>query len=237
MIYKRMIPLILLFGIGLLAFAQEFVPHPVSGIFREEMTTWFRIIGGFALFVGAYSLLHMHVTRIRRKMPGWGYSAFVFLGAAGMIVAGLWNGGAGPLAPEPQGVKTSFDWGYEYIQVPCSATIFSILAFFMASAAFRTFRARNVGAALLLSAAVIVMFGRVPVSETIARALFDNPLGWWLFGRDFPQVFARAADLLMEYPNLAAQRGVLLGISLGLISQSIRILFGIERSYLGGSDE
>ncbi len=38
----------------------------------------------------------------------------------------------------------------------------------------------------------------------------------------------------MDYPNLAAQRGIMLGISLGGISQSLRILFGIERSYLGG---
>jgi hypothetical protein len=228
MVYKRLIPLLLVFVIGLLGFVQEFVPHPLSGQFREEMTMWFRVIGGFALFIGAYSLLHMHVARIRRRMAGWGYSVFVFLGAAVMIAVGLHNGGLGPLAAEPQDRMTWFKWGYENIQVPCSATIFSILAFFMASAAFRTFRARNVGAALLLGAAVIVMFGRVPVSEAV---------GGWLFGVGHSGVFPRAADAIMEYPNLAAQRGIMLGISLGVISQAVRILFGIERSYLGGSDE
>ena len=221
---KATLPLLIVFGMGLLAFAQEFVPHPLSGDFREEMTTWFRIIGGFAMFIGAYSLLHLHVTRIRRQMAGWGYSVFVFLGAAGMIVVGLWNDGVGPLADAEEG-KTWFDWGYYFIQVPCSATIFSILAFFMASAAFRTFRAKNLAAALLLIAAVIVMLGLVPVSETVSKALFGDR-----------QVFARAKDILMDYPNLAAKRGILLGISLGAISQSLRILFGIERSYLGGGD-
>jgi len=46
--------------------------------------------------------------------------------------------------------------------------------------------------------------------------------------------FPRAADWLMEYPNMAVKRAIFLGISLGAISQSLRVLFGIERSYLGG---
>jgi hypothetical protein len=223
--YKRTIPLMIVFGIGLLAFTQEYVPHPFSGVFREEMTTWMRIIGGFGLFIGAYSLLHMHVTRIRRRQAGWAYSVFVFLGAAGMILMGLYNEGLGPLLPEPRDRLSWFQWGYDYIQVPCDATIFSILAFFMASAAFRTFRARNLSAALLLAAALIVMFGRVPISQSVGR---------WLFGN--AKVFPIATDAIMGYPNLAAKRGILLGISLGAISQSLRILFGIERSYLGGGD-
>jgi len=214
MFYKRTIPLIMAFVIGVLAFAQGYVPLPISSEFLEEMTTWFRIIGGFGMFIGAYSLLHMHVTRIRRRQLGWGYSLFVFLGAVTMIVAGLINGPLGAMPDE----GTMFDWFYMNVQVPAGATVFSLLAFFMASAAFRSFRARNIEAALLLLAAVVVMFGRVPISAMASS---------W---------FPRAADLLMEFPNLAAKRGILLGISLGMISQSLRILFGIERSYLGGGD-
>jgi len=223
--YKRTIPLLIVLGIGIPAFVHQYIPHPLSGDFREEMTTWFKIIGGFGLFIGAYSLLHMHVSRIRRRQAGWAYSAFVFLGAAGMIFLGLYNDGYGPFTDAPQGEHTWFDWGYDYIQDPCGATIFSILAFFMASAAFRTFRARNLGAALLLVAAIIVMFGRVPIS---------GPVGGWLFGN--AKLFPDAADIIMGYPNLAAKRGILLGISLGAISQSLRILFGIERAYMGGGD-
>jgi len=220
--YKRTIPLLVVFTIGLLAFANEYVPHPWSGAFRKEMTDWFRIISGFALFIGAYSLLHMHVSRIRRQQPGWAYSVFVFLGAATMIIVGLVNEGRGPLAPAPKGGPTAFDWGYDYILDPCNSTIFSILAFFMASAAFRTFRARNISALLLLVSAIIVMFGRIPISNVVG--------GWF----NQPGFFEQSARMIMEYPNTAAKRGVLLGISLGGISQSLRILFGIERSYMGG---
>jgi len=223
--YRLRIPLVICFVMGLLAFTQEFIPHPWAGAFRQEMTTWFRIMGGFGMFLGAYSLLHMHVTRIRRKMRGWGYSVFVFLGASAMIVSGVTEEIIVALRPYPQPDAFSlFQWLYDYVQVPCGATVFSLLAFFMASAAVRTFRARNAEAALLLVAAIVVMFGRVPMSEYLGS----------LFGA--PGLFPKSADLLMEYPNMAAKRGILLGISLGMISQSLRILFGIERAYLGGGD-
>jgi hypothetical protein len=230
MIFKRAtIPLIIVFALGVLGFTLQFIPHPASETVQAEINQWFKIIGGFGMFIGAYSLLHMHTTRIRRKVAGWGYSVFVFIGAAFMIVVGLYNHGVGPLADigpqNPAFGKTFFDWGYDYIYTPCAATIFSILAFFMASAAFRTFRARNLGAALLLIAAVIVMFGRVPISESFSNLVFGNK-----------DVFSRLTDVIMEGPNLAAKRGIMLGISLGAISQSVRILLGIERSYLGGGD-
>ena len=226
MFFKRLtLPLIIVFGIGVLAFVQEFVPHPWSNMFREEMTTWFRVIGGFAMFLGAYSLFHMHVSRIRHAQAGWGYSVFVFIGAAAMIIVGLVNEGSGPLGPDEE--NGLFDWGYNFVYVPCQATIFSILAFFMASAAFRTFRARNVAAAMLLVAAVIVMFGRVPISEALSSLIF---------GDAHRGVFSTAADVINNYPNMAAKRAIILGFSLGGIAQSLRILFGIERSYLGGGD-
>jgi hypothetical protein len=222
---KATLPLILVFLMGILGFATQYIPHWRAEDLQNDITKWSIIIGGFALFISMYSLLHMHVTRIRRRMTGWGYSVFVFLGAAVMIVLGLYNGGQGPLAPPIQGKTDWYDWGFNNIQVPCGATIFSILAFFMASAAFRTFRARNLGAALLLLAAIVVMFGRVPISEIVSN---------WFTGHT--QVFASAADTVMDYPNLAAKRGIMMGIALGALSQALRILFGIERSYLGGGD-
>jgi len=223
--YKRTIPLLLVLAFGLAGFGHDYVPHPASNAFREEVTTGFVIIGGFALFIGAYSLFHMHISRIRRKQPGWAYSIFVFLGAALMVCLGLWNDGDWMFVDPQPGVVTSFQWCYDYILVPCNATIFSILAFFIASAAFRTFRARNFSALLLLAAAVVVMFGRVPVSERVGQFLFDSP-----------NAFAHVSEILLNYPNLAAKRAILLGVSLGVISQSLRIIFGIERTYMGGGD-
>ena len=70
----------------------------------------------------------------------------------------------------------------------------------------------------MLIAAVIVMLGRVPI------------------GREISEFFPLATDWLLNVPNLAAKRGILLGVSLGALATSMRISFGIERSYLGGGD-
>ena len=111
-----------------------------------------------------------------------------------------------------------FNWMFQYVQVPADATMFSILAFFIASAAYRTFRARTPEAAILLVSAIIVMLGRVPIGAAISD-IFPLLSGW-----------------LMDVPNLAAKRGILLGVSLGMVATSLRIIFGIERSYLGGGE-
>jgi hypothetical protein len=92
--------------------------------------------------------------------------------------------------------------------------MYSLLAFFITSAAFRAFRARNKEAVLLLVAAVLVMLGRVPIGSAI-----------W---SGFPDV----TEWIMSFPNAAAKRGIRLGIDLGLISMALRMILGIERSYM-----
>jgi hypothetical protein len=111
-------------------------------------------------------------------------------------------------------VGTPFMWYYLHIFTPLSATMFSLLAFFIASAAYRAFRARNLEATLLLIAGALVMLGRVPVGKMIWDKL---PI---------------IADWIMEIPQMAAKRGIIIGIALGMVVTSLRIILGIERTYL-----
>ena len=49
------------------------------------------------------------------------------------------------------------DWMYRAIFSPCQATMFSLLAFFVASASYRAFRAKTPEATVLLLAAFVIL--------------------------------------------------------------------------------
>jgi hypothetical protein len=100
--------------------------------------------------------------------------------------------------------------------------MFSMLAFFVGSASYRAFRARNLHATLLLLSGFLVMGGRVPLLDRISGAFTDTP------------IFSNLANWIMNYPNSAGQRAILIGIALGIMSSSLRVILGIERSHVGG---
>jgi hypothetical protein len=131
------------------------------------------------------------------------------------IAVGLWAGGKESL----DGAMTAFGWIYYYMMVPLQGTMFAILAFFIASAAYRSFRARSREAAVLLVAAVIVMMGRVPLGEYL-----------------FP-LSGDVSQWILNVLNASVRRAILIGVSLGTIALSLKIIFGVERSYLGGGKE
>jgi len=112
--------------------------------------------------------------------------------------------------------STMFRAFFDYVMMPILATIFSLLAFFIASAAYRAFRARNLLATLLLISALIVM-------------LRFNPYLAPIFG----DYMARTSNWLMNVPNLAAQRAIIIGIGLGIVATALKVILGIERGYMG----
>lgn len=213
--FRRQLPLLITLVTGIVFAAQYYVPHPASEEMLTNVTKWLQIIGGFALVLGVTSLFHIHAVKIRRKEPGWGYSFVLYAGMLGTIVIGLWQSGKETL----NGTMTAFGWIYNFMMVPLQGTMFAILAFFIASAAYRSFRARSREAAVLLVAAVIVMMGRVPLGEYLIPLSGD--LTQWI----------------LNVLNASVRRAILIGISLGAVALSLKIIFGIERAYLGGGKE
>ncbi len=108
---------------------------------------------------------------------------------------------------------------YEGILVPCGSTMFAMLAFYMCSAAFRAFRMRNLHAGVLLVSAFIVMLGQIPLATAFIPGLHE--FRQWI----------------LDVPNLASKRGIMIGVGLGASATSFKILLGIERAWLGGDEQ
>ncbi len=228
---KRQVPLVLCFLFGIVMILTEFSPHSDSQELYEEVGNWGLVIGPFAYVIGVMTLIQTHWTRISRRAEYWRYSFVVFAGMILMVVVGVPTFLNQTPFFQARGISFGlqspvFEWLFEYVQVPMDATMFSLLAFFIASAAYRAFRARTFEATLLLISALIVMMGNVPIGDYIWNTVMgETP---WADGTSW------ARQWILDNPNLAARRGIILGVALGVISQSIRIILGIERSYLGG---
>jgi hypothetical protein len=203
---NRRVPLLVCFISGLFGLVQYFLPHPLVIGMYAEMLDWVQVIFAFTLIVGVLSLFQIHFRKISSREKYWAYSLVTLGGILTMAVAGFAGG-------TDRG--TVFMWIFDNIQVPMQSTVFAMLAFFVASAAYRGFRLRNLEAGILLATALIIMLGRVPLGEMI---------GAWV---------PASAHWILNVPSMAAKRAVLIGIGLGSITTAMRVILGIERSYLG----
>lgn len=208
---KRTIPLAIVLIMGITMMVQFFVPHPVSVGYYDLTTRWIRIVGAFALVLGTGSFIMFHSDKVRRRRQGWYYSVIALVALVVTTVIGLgWGIRPGSIL---QNVI------YANFLVPLNASMFAILAFYMASAAYRAFRARTKEAALLLVAAFVVMLGMVPVGAAIWGKL--------------PEL----AEWVLSVPNMAAKRAIIFGVALGGIATSLKVILGIERGWLGGGKQ
>jgi len=221
---KRYVPLVICFVMGVAFAVQYYVPHAASEASFTTVNDWLIVIGGFSMVLGLASLVHMHAGKIKRQVAGWGYSAVLFIGIVGTLIAGIVSKGS---ILRPDMTTTSFGWIYDNMMVALQGTMFSILGFYVVSAAFRTFRARTLEAGFLLVAAIVVMFGHVPLGEFLWEKVFTPKL---------PVQIGGIADWIMNVPNMAAKRGIMLGVVLGIVAMSLKMIFGIERGYLGGRE-
>lgn len=206
---KRQIPLLIVIILGFMFAVHTFVPHKTSVDFYDWYQTWIKAISPFMVLLGIMSLFMVHTTKIKRKVPNWQYSLITLVALVGTGTVGfIWGTQEG----------TPFMWLFKNVQMPMGATMFSLLAFYIASAAYKAFRARSIEATVLLLAAMIVMLGQVPIGIKISKLIPE------------------ASQWILNVPNLAAKRGIALGVGLGMTATSLKILLGIERTYLGGGD-
>jgi hypothetical protein len=194
---------------------------------------WFNVLAAIAFVLGGANLLKMNLLKISARDAGWGYSAVTVCVFLATIGVGLLKVGAHPdplhpdvaLSGDKEAVGGAFWWLYEYAMSPITSTLFALLAFYVASAAFRAFRAKNTAAILLLGTAFIVLLAQT------AAGMFLT--GW--IPEDSAFAFLRLDKIksgIIEHVQTAGMRAIMIGIALGIAAMSLRLILGIDRSYL-----
>jgi len=214
-----------------------FSPYTVG--WGEKVSGWFNILAAIAFVLGGGNLLKIHLRKISDRNAGWAYSVITVASFVVMLFLGLTKFGVNPnpqfptyghWAGEYNDTTSPFYWLYEYTFKPLQATIFAMLAFYVASAAFRAFRAKNFEAILLLGTAFVVLLGRTAAGVFLTQFI----------PADGPFSALRLENLtvyLMNIFNTAGNRAIMIGIALGTASVSLKILLGVDRSYLGTGED
>ncbi|MDF1545387.1 MAG: hypothetical protein P1R58_09825 [bacterium] len=220
---RRQIPLFITFFVGTLLILSVFIP-PMETL-GEDFTLFFDIIAVFAFFLGGGNLVRVHITKLIKRKPDWGFSVVTLVGFAFVLIVGLFKiGNPGDIASSVTAEGSWFQESFNYILNPLQSTMYALLAFFVASASYRAFRAKNREATILLVAAFVILLGRTP---------FGMALTSWIPESLSIFQIPNLAIWIMNSPNLAGQRAIMIGIGLGVVSMSLRLILGIERTYLG----
>jgi hypothetical protein len=203
---KTQLPVAIAFLSGFIMVVAFFVPEHHLENLSQNLLTFVTIVGGFTLLLGIVSIMRANLQGVSKREKEWGFKLILILTLVIMSISGIiWGTQEG----------TVYHWMFQNMQAPMMSTMFSLLAFFIASAAYRAFRARTKEATILLITSVIVMLGRIPLGQFIWHKLPEY------------------TDWIMAYPNLSVQRGIIIGAALGAAAMSLRIILGIERTYMG----
>lgn len=206
---KTTLPVIIMTAIALIMILDFFVTDIAALAWIKQsalvMRSWGIVIAAFAMALGAVNLLRRHSRTIMRREADSFFSILLMGSMIVMIVLGI---GFGTTSP-------AYDFMFSNILSPASATMYASIAFYIVTAAYRSFSARNLEGWLLLVTAVIVMLGKAPIGSVISG------------------FFPVASAWIQDVPNTAGMRAIMMGAALGVVSSAIKMFLGMDKSYLG----
>ena len=177
------------------------------------------VIGSFALLLGLVNLFMIHGQAVNKRSKGWVNSFAFFVAFFAIMIAGFVKdyATAKAVSGSADSIYTVFFNGF---LMPLSSTMFSMIAFYIASAAYRAFRIRSTESALMMVTASILMLGLVPAGLYLTAWL----PGWLSWLR-----LENLSYWLLVSPNMAVQRAMAFGIAVGALATGLRIWLSLER--------
>ncbi len=190
------------------------------------------------LCLGIYSLTSIHLKRVVKKQKDSAFSIVLLLAMVAMIVVGYWDYILKEFNDPDKLLTKAENWGsvnYAYdllfdgLIQQMDAAMFSMIAFFILSAAYRAFRVRSVEATVMMASAIILMLSLMGAVDFLWSGWIDNVT------RENPahflnnfrlDVFAGWIKSNLQIPSI---RALDFGVGLGALAMGLRIWLGLER--------
>lgn len=179
----------------------------VSGI-SAIILGWASFLAAVALILGALNLLLVHLTRLFKEKNL--YSGVLVLGMLLVFAAAVLDGLSGS-----NNVDRLFNW----VQAPLEAALASLLAIFLLLAGVQLLKRQRTRWAFLFSfTAIVMLLGQALLSSRLLPAALRQPVN-------------QAVEFVQNVVVTAGIRGLLIGVALGTLLLSLRLLMGVERPY------
>lgn len=259
------------FAAGLFYVLLWIVPEPISradddlprdGV--ESLSFWLQdalpkvadtanILTILLLGLGVYSLLRVHIGRIVRKQPDREFSAVLLVCMAVMTGLGYADWITRKYG-DPEGrledsanwlpVNRLFDLLFDGLLQQMDAAMFSMIAFFILSAAYRAFRIRSVESTVLMGSALILMLSLLGALVFSWNSLVVNMATALNVPHADPQTFQAGflnnlklneiAGWVRSFLQVPAIRALEFGVGLGTLAMGLRLWLGLEKGGIGG---
>lgn len=221
---RKRLTMVCAFLAGLFYSLEFFLPqkgNPISG-YQEPLGTFLIAVGSFAFGLGLFSLCHLHGRTLFRLSKGWENSAAFFVSLIAMLIFSFWQ----HYSPAPEGKQNVPTAVYRILfdgfLTSLDSTTFSLLAFFIVSAAYRAFRVNSLEATLMMLAAFMVMLGQVPIGQALTARLPESG-----FLSSFRLEVVN--HWILVGVNSAAFRGILFGAAVGSLAMALRVWLSLEK--------
>jgi hypothetical protein len=246
---RRAIIVTVTFLAGLFFAAEFFLPVDWTAVFPNDDPTRnfltpaiqpaqnvLQIIGALALGLGTFGLVRLHLRNTVQRRPQWGYSIVLLVSFVVMATLSILNTLAEKKIVERGPVlERAFSILFDYTLVQLDAAMFSLIAFYIFSAAYRAFRIRSVEASILMFTAMLVMIGVVPLGAFISYTLLGLPEAGAPEGANFLTQLEhniglpKIANWVLTQLNAPAQRAIEFGVGIGGLAMAIRLWLSLER--------
>lgn len=175
------------------------------------------VLQGFALGIGVWSIVTVHLKNVAARKTNWSYSV-VLLGAMLAIAIPYFLKDVHPNAYNKSVYTVAFDGAYNSL----NATMYSVVAFYIVSAAYRAFRIRSLEASILLGSAALIMLGQVALGQAMTS---------WIPNSGFAANFRveNLANWILEKVNSPAIQAVEFGVGVGSLAMALRLWLSLER--------